>query len=82
MGRTPRARRTNRNSTGLTIQRIRMAAHPKITQQDMVGRLAVLGVRINQSQFAKIESGARPLLDYEVAAVAKALKVPVQALFG
>ncbi len=58
-----------------------MASAPKITQEDMVGRLARQGIQINQSQVAKIESGDRPILDYELAAIAKALKVPVQALF-
>jgi transcriptional regulator with XRE-family HTH domain len=58
-----------------------MAAKPKITQEDMVGRLARQGIQINQSQIAKIESGQRPVLDYELAAIAKALVVPVQALF-
>ncbi len=47
----------------------------------MVGRLARLGIQLNQSQIAKIESGHRPVLDYEIAAIAKALKVPIQALF-
>lgn len=58
-----------------------MAARPKITQEDMVGRLARQGVQINQSQVAKIESGDRPVLDYELAAIAKALKVPMETLF-
>jgi len=58
-----------------------MAVVPKITQEDMVGRLARLGIQINQSQVAKIESGDRPILDYELAAISKALKVPVQAFF-
>jgi len=58
-----------------------MAAKPKITQEDMVGRLARQGIQINQSQIAKIESGQRPVLDYELAAIAKALVVPVQTLF-
>lgn len=47
----------------------------------MVGRLALLGVPTSQSQIAKIESGQRPVLDYELAAIAKALKVPIQNLF-
>ena len=72
---------TLRNVTGNAIHRIRMAAKPKITQEDMVGRLARQGIQINQSQIAKIESGQRPVLDYELAAIAKALNVPVQALF-
>lgn len=70
-----------KNITGAAIQRIRMAADPKITQDDLVGRLARLGVQVNQSQIAKIESGERPVLDYELAVIAKALKVSVQMLF-
>ena len=58
-----------------------MAADPKITQEDMVGRLARQGVSLIQSQMAKIESGERPVLDYELAAIAKALKVSVLELF-
>jgi transcriptional regulator with XRE-family HTH domain len=73
--------RKRKNITGAAIQRIRMAAEPKITQDDLVGRLARHGVQVNQSQIAKIESGERPVLDYELAAIAKALKVSVQLLF-
>ncbi len=58
-----------------------MEIFPRMTQEDLVGRLARLGITINQSQVAKIENGERPVLDFEVAAIAKALKVPVQALF-
>jgi len=72
---------SKRNVTGRAIHRIRMAAKPKITQEDMVGRLARYGVQINQSQIAKIESGVRPIQDYELAAFAKALKVTVLAFF-
>ena len=61
--------------------RLRLAANPRITQEDMAGRLARQGVPLIQSQIAKIESGERPVLDYELAAIAKALKVPISALF-
>jgi transcriptional regulator with XRE-family HTH domain len=81
MGRALKKSQSARNMTGGAINRARMAARPKISQEDMVGRLANIGIRINQSQFAKIESGQRPVLDYELAAIAKILKVPVQALF-
>lgn len=73
--------RKKRNLTGRAIQRIRTAASPRITQEDMVGRLARHGILLNQSQIAKIESGDRAILDYELAALAKALKVPVQKFF-
>ena len=76
-----RNHRDRRNLTGQAMLRLRLAADPRITQEDMAGRLARQGVPLIQSQIAKIESGERPVLDYELAAIAKALKVPIQALF-
>ena len=72
---------SRRNVTGPAIQRIRLAAEPRITQEDMAGRLARLGLNLTQSQIAKIETGMRPIADYELAALAKALKVPIQTFF-
>lgn len=48
----------------------------------MVARLDRLGIELNQSQIAKIERGERPIHDYELVAIAKVLKVPIQDLFG
>ena len=52
-----------------------------ITQLDLVARLQVLGLMVDQSTLSKIENGQRPVTDIEVAALAKALKVPVSWLF-
>lgn len=70
-----------RNSTGAAIKRARMNAKPKVTQEDMVGRLAKQGLLLSQGQIAKIENGTRPVLDYELIAIAKALKLQVRDLF-
>ena len=70
-----------RNSTGRAIYRLRHQARPRITQEDLAARLARQSLALNQSQIAKIESGRRPVLDYELAVIARALKVPVQELF-
>lgn len=70
-----------RNITGPTIRRIRLQADPHITQEDMAGRLANLGLQFNQSQIAKIESGDRPIADFELAAIAKALRVRIEVFF-
>lgn len=59
-----------------------MNAEPKVTQEDMVGRLARQGLLLSQAQIAKIENGTRPVLDYELIAIAKALKLQVQDLIG
>jgi HTH-type transcriptional regulator, cell division transcriptional repressor len=59
-----------------------MSATPKITQEDMVGRLARQGLLLSQGQIAKIENGARPVSDYELIAIAKALKVSVETILS
>ena len=71
-----------RNIVGSHVSQARKAAKPPITQKDLVARLQVLGMTIDQSGLSKIENQQRPVTDIEVAALAKALKVPVQWLFG
>ena len=51
-----------------------------ITQLDLVARLQVLGMKIDQSALSKIEGGQRPVYDYEAVKLAAALKVPVEWL--
>lgn len=55
---------------------------PKVSQEDLSGKLARLGVQITQTSISKIESRTRYVMDYEAAAIAKALKTTVGALFG
>lgn len=74
-------KRNKRNITGTAIQRVRLNAHPKITQEDMVGRLARLGITFQQSVISEIESGDRWIKDFELAAIARALRVPITAFF-
>ncbi len=64
-----------RNIVGARVHQARKAAKPPITQLDLVARLQVLGMSIDQSGISKIESGQRPVLDIEVVVLAKALKV-------
>ena len=64
-----------RNIVGLHVRQARLANKPKITQQELVARLQVLGMMIDQSGLSKIENGQRPVSDVEVVALAKALKV-------
>ena len=72
----------NRNIVGARVRQARKAAKPPITQTDLVARLQVLGMRIDQSGISKLESGQRPVLDTEVVALTKALKVSVAWLLG
>ena len=66
-----------KNLVGARVRQARKNAKPPITQTDLVARLQVLGMMIDQSGVSKIESGQRPVFDTEVVALAKALKVSV-----
>ncbi len=70
----------NRNIVGPRVRQARRVAKPKITQRDLVARLQVLGVMIDQSGLSKIENGQRPVSDIEVVALARALKVSPASL--
>lgn len=66
---------------GARVRQARKVAKPSITQSDLVARLQLVGIVIDQSTLSKIENGQRPVTDIEVAALAKALKVSVSWLF-
>ncbi len=53
----------------------------KITQSALATQLQLLGVRIDRSAIAKIETDRRPVSDVEVAALAKVLMTDVASLF-
>jgi transcriptional regulator with XRE-family HTH domain len=69
-----------KNLVGVRVRQARKNAKPPITQRDLVARLQVLGMRIDQAGISKIESGQRPVFDTEVVALAKALKLSVSWL--
>jgi len=58
-----------------------LAQRKVVSQQDLAGRLAALGIRMERSGIAKIEKGRRYVLDYEALAIAKAFRVPIERLF-
>lgn len=64
-----------KNLIGVRVRIARKSAKPPITQKDLVARLELQGLTVDQSVISKIESGQRPVLDYEVVALAKALRV-------
>ena len=70
----------NRNVVGIRVRKTRMAMKPRITQKELMARLQVLGMMIDQSGLSKIENGQRPVTDKEVVALAKALKVSPMSL--
>lgn len=69
-----------KNACGKMIRKIRIAATPPISQDDLSGKLAAMGITIDQGAVSRIESQTRYLMDYELIAIAKALKVEVADL--
>jgi transcriptional regulator with XRE-family HTH domain len=71
-----------RNEIGPRIRKIRLQCHPPVSQDDLAGKLAARGVLLDRSAISRIESRSRYLMDYEITAIARALKVTVARLFG
>jgi transcriptional regulator with XRE-family HTH domain len=69
----------HKNIVGARVRKARKES--KITQTELAARLQVLGVNIERPAISKLESGNRPVTDIEVAAIAKALEVPISWLF-
>jgi len=71
-----------RNIIGGRIREARSKCKPPVSQDDLAGRLAVKGIVLDQTAISRIERQERYLMDYEVAAIAKCLKVSVAWLHG
>ena len=80
MKKTRRARK--KNQVGLRVRQARMRCKPPVSQDDLAGRLAAQGILLDRSAVSRIESQSRYLMDYEISAIARALKVSVAWLFG
>lgn len=52
----------------------------RLSQSDLAARLQIAGVIIERDSISRIEIGTRFVADYEVAALARALKVGVEWL--
>ena len=80
MKKTQRSKK--KNLVGGQVRLARYRLEPKVSQDDLSGRLARQGVTIDRSGISKIESFERYVMDYEAAALAKALRVTVAWLYG
>ena len=67
---------------GHRIRVARLRIKPSVTQRELAARLAVRGINIDRPTLTRIENGQRFLRDYEIAVIAKVLKVSVAWLFG
>ena len=69
-----------RNIVGVRVSQARKESTPPITQGDLIARLQVLGIMLDQSTLSKIENQQRPVTDIELVALAKALKISTEWL--
>jgi len=76
------ARFIARNQIGARVRQARLRCSPPVSQEDLAGRLATQGISIDRSAISRIESRERYLMDYEISAIARSLKVSVGWLFG
>lgn len=72
---------TGRNLIGSRLRQIRRAMRPQVTLEDLAGRLANRGIQIDRSALGRIENRERYVLDYELKALADALRVSVLDFF-
>jgi transcriptional regulator with XRE-family HTH domain len=71
-----------RNLIGPKVRQVRLRTKPAVSQDDLAGRLAARGIQLDRSAVSRIENQERYVMDYEIAAIAKCLKVSVAELFG
>ena len=70
-----------RNVIGQKLREIRLKMSPSVSLEDLAGRLAARGVHLDRSAIGRIENQNRYVLDYELKALASALRTDVQAFF-
>ena len=72
---------SGRNIIGMRLRQIRLAKHPKVSLEDLAGRMAARGVTLDRSAIGRIENGNRYVLDYELKTLADALRSSVADFF-
>ena len=72
----------SKNVIGERVRLARLAMRPRVSQEDLSGRLAAKGIQITQTGISKLENRQRYVMDYEALAIAKTLRVSVSWLYG
>jgi transcriptional regulator with XRE-family HTH domain len=70
----------NKNIAGERIKKAR--SELGLSQDQLSGRLAKVGITIDRAGVSKIETGIRGIYDFELKALAKTLKVSTDYLLG
>jgi len=68
-----------KNIIGSRIKTARKEAH--MSQMELAAKLQVMGIVIDRSGIAKVETGRRPVSDIEIAAISRILNVQIEWLF-
>ena len=76
------SKRDNRNIVGRRVKSARRLHSPPLTQDQLSGKVAAQGVALDRVAIAKIEGGIRCAFDFEVKALAAALRVDANWLLG
>jgi transcriptional regulator with XRE-family HTH domain len=71
-----------KNIVGKRVAAARKSRSPRLTQDDLSGKLARVGIQLDRAAIAKIENGHRYVLDYELRALAEVLGIDVNWLLG
>ena len=75
------ARIRGSNLIGARLRELRLHQKPAVTLEDLAGRLAARGVTLDRSAIGRIENHNRYVLDYELKALADALRVSILDFF-
>jgi transcriptional regulator with XRE-family HTH domain len=71
-----------KNIVGKRVAEARKSRDPRLTQDDLSGKLARVGIQLDRAAIAKIENGLRSVLDYELRALSEVLGTDVSWLLG
>ena len=71
-----------KNIVGKRVAEARRRYTPPLTQDELSGKLARLGIQLDRSAIAKIENNLRHVLDYEVKSLAAVLGVEAEWLLS
>lgn len=71
-----------KNIVGKRVAEARRSRSPRLTQEDLSGKLARVGIQLDRAAVAKIENGHRYVLDYELRALAEVLGVDANWFLG
>jgi transcriptional regulator with XRE-family HTH domain len=75
-------RRSQKNIIGSRVAEARCKCKPPLTQDELSGRLARVGIQLDRAAVAKIERDYRHVYDYELKGLAEVLDVSVDWLLG